>query len=45
MLSPFFSGLIHLRHVSFSEGVHTVPAETAFVNEGRIKEASPGASE
>jgi len=38
MLSPFFSGLIHLRHVSFSEGVHIVLAETVIVNEGRIKE-------
>ncbi len=31
----FFCGLIHLRHVSFSEGTHIVPGGVTIVNDGR----------
>ena len=38
-LSPitliFFCGLIHLRHVSFSEGMYIVLAAAVIVNDGR----------
>jgi hypothetical protein len=37
MMLPFFSGLIHLRHVSFSEGIHRVLAGAVNVNDGRVK--------
>ena len=31
----FFRGLIHLRHVSFSEGTPIMPAGAVIVNDGR----------
>ena len=35
MIFIFFCGLIHLRHISFSEGNVSLPAVEAEVNDGR----------